>query len=336
MKSVKLLFLFAFMGISIFLTKAQGANIIHETSFFKAKFTKDKVWDTQRSPAYPVAGQDWTLKGLKNALEASGTPIAWATGRYLMFVAEVDNAKGVNSLVDDINNNGAKYNISLKLFESNGTLVKVVSKWGRIIGIGEKGFMYEAEGKYGTFFSVTDLTATSVIIFKPSLAKASKLSEITKSTTNSVVVNQEPVTNPTNSNWPLPKFYFKVIYNNIEMSFQEVAGLSSESQNIEYKHGDSPVFSPVKMPGIKKFGNITLKKGVIKNKLKIPENFFNITDISRGPMEIYLLDEAGKTTMQWTLTNAFIVKITGTDLKSEGNEVAIETLEIAHEGLTIK
>jgi phage tail-like protein len=50
---------------------------------------------------------------------------------------------------------------------------------------------------------------------------------------------------------------------------------------------------------------------------------------------ISLLDEAGKPTMVWTLSNAWPTKITGTDLKSDGNEVAVETIEIAHEGLTI-
>jgi len=50
---------------------------------------------------------------------------------------------------------------------------------------------------------------------------------------------------------------------------------------------------------------------------------------------ISLLDEAGAATMVWTLTNAWPAKITGTDLKSDGNEVAIESIEIAHEGLTI-
>jgi phage tail-like protein len=57
--------------------------------------------------------------------------------------------------------------------------------------------------------------------------------------------------------------------------------------------------------------------------------------IERVPVTISLLDEAGAATMVWTLTNAWPTKITGTDLKSEGNEVAIESIEIAHEGLTI-
>ena len=57
--------------------------------------------------------------------------------------------------------------------------------------------------------------------------------------------------------------------------------------------------------------------------------------IKRETVVIKLLDESGSPTMTWTLTNAWPTKITGTDLKSEANEVAVETLELAHEGLTI-
>ena len=58
--------------------------------------------------------------------------------------------------------------------------------------------------------------------------------------------------------------------------------------------------------------------------------------IKRKAVTISLLDEEHNPTMVWKLANAFPVKITSTDLKAEGNEVAIETLEIAHEGLTIE
>lgn len=137
--------------------------------------------------------------------------------------------------------------------------------------------------------------------------------------------------------WPLPKFYFKVLIGNIEYSFQEVNGLDSETQIIEYQHGNSKDFSTIKMPDAAKYGNVTLKKGLTpKNDLFF--NWYNqikMNTIQRQTVTIQLLDESGKPTMTWTLLNAWPTKITGTDLKSDGNEVAIETLEIAHEGLTI-
>ncbi|MCB1947905.1 phage tail protein [Nitrosomonas sp.] len=137
--------------------------------------------------------------------------------------------------------------------------------------------------------------------------------------------------------WPMPKFYFQVKWDSQVMSFQEVSGLDIQSEEIKYRHGDSPEFSVIKMPGMKKVGNVTMKKGVFKSDNKFWDWFTQIkmNTIKRLPVTISLLDEGGNATMVWTLTNAWPTKITGTDLKSEGNEVAIETIEIVHEGLTI-
>ena len=137
--------------------------------------------------------------------------------------------------------------------------------------------------------------------------------------------------------WPVPKFYFQVKWDSQVMSFQEVSGLDIQSEEIKYRHGDSPQFSVIKMPGMKKFGNVTMKKGIFKGDNKFWDwfNQIKMNTIKRLPVTISLLDEAGKAVMVWTLTNAWPTKSTGTDLKSEGNEVAIETIEIVHEGLTI-
>lgn len=135
----------------------------------------------------------------------------------------------------------------------------------------------------------------------------------------------------------MPKFRFQVKWDSAVLSFQEVSGLNIEAQPIEYRHGDSPEFSVIKMPGIKKFGNITMKKGIFKgdNKLWDWFNQIKMNTIKRVPVTISLLDEEGKPTMVWTLTNAWPTKISSTDLKSTGNEVAVDSIEVAHEGLTI-
>ncbi len=137
--------------------------------------------------------------------------------------------------------------------------------------------------------------------------------------------------------WPMPKFYFRVKWDSNEMAFQEVSGLDIQSEEIKYRHGNSKDFSVIKMPGMKKFGNITMKKGVFKGDNKFWDWLVQIkmNTIKRVPVTISLLDEEGNDTMVWTLTNAWPSKISSTDLKSEGNEVAIETIEIVHEGLTI-
>ncbi|MCA6437000.1 MAG: phage tail protein [Bacteroidota bacterium] len=137
--------------------------------------------------------------------------------------------------------------------------------------------------------------------------------------------------------WPLPKFYFSVNIDGTDYPFQEVSGLETETQVIEYRHSNSKQFSTIKMPGIAKVGNITLKKGIFVKD----NNFFKwysaikMNTIKRITVIVKLLDETGKPTMTWTLQNAWPTKIQGTDMKSDGNEVAVETIEFAHEGLVI-
>ena len=139
--------------------------------------------------------------------------------------------------------------------------------------------------------------------------------------------------------WPITKFYFTVDLGGgmKNASFQEVSGLDVEAQIIEYRHGDSPIFSNQKMPGLVKFGNITLKKGILVKDNQFFDWYTTVkmNTVKRVTVTIKLLDEAGGATMTWTLQNAWPTKITGTDLKSDGNEVAVETIEIAHEGLVI-
>ena len=136
----------------------------------------------------------------------------------------------------------------------------------------------------------------------------------------------------------MPKFYFSVTWGGNEIAFQEVSGLDVQSEEIKYRHGNSKEFSVIKMPGMKKYGNVTMKKGVFKGDNKFWDwlDQIKLNTIKRVPVIISLLDQEGKAVMVWTLTNAWPTKISGTDLKSEGNEVAIETIEIVHEGLKIE
>jgi phage tail-like protein len=139
--------------------------------------------------------------------------------------------------------------------------------------------------------------------------------------------------------WPMPKFRFEVdLGTELKgVGFQEVSGMDVENQVIEYRKSNSPLFSTEKMPGLVKYGNVTMKRGIFVN-----DNIFwdwhaeiKMNLIKRRTVLIKLLDESGNVTMQWQLDNAWPTKISSTDLKSDGNEVAIDTLEIAHEQLTI-
>lgn len=138
--------------------------------------------------------------------------------------------------------------------------------------------------------------------------------------------------------WPLPKFHFSVDIGDMkDLAFQEVSGLEAEAQIIEYRAGNSKQFSGVKMPGIAKCGHVTLKKGVFARDNSFSAWYAQISMnlVKRVTMVIRLLDEKGNPTIVWTLQNAWPTKVSGTDLKADGNEVAVETLEIAYESLVI-
>ncbi len=139
--------------------------------------------------------------------------------------------------------------------------------------------------------------------------------------------------------WPVPKFYFNVTLGDKgEIAFQEVSGLDTEHELIEYRAGNSKEFSTVKMPGMRKASDVTLKKGMFADDTALFSYFAEVTmnTVARQTVTIQLLDETGSTLFTWTLKNAWPLKFTGTDLNAQNSEVAIEELVLAHEGLTME
>ena len=138
--------------------------------------------------------------------------------------------------------------------------------------------------------------------------------------------------------YPLPAFHFAVDWSGERIGFSEVSGLTQENQAIEYRDGSSPEYSPLKMPGLQKYSNVTLKRGVIKSDNEFFQwlNTIKLNTVERRDVIIKLLNEEHTPVMVWKIHNAFPVKIEGPALKSTGNEVAIESIELAHEGLEIQ
>ena len=139
--------------------------------------------------------------------------------------------------------------------------------------------------------------------------------------------------------WPLPKFYFSVdIGEFTDLPFQEVSGLDISTEAIEYRHGNNPAFSAIKMPGMIKYADVTLKKGVFTND----NEFYNwmsqvsLNTYTRVNVVIKLLNEEGATEFTWTLQRAFPLQVTPTDMNSTASEAAIETIVFAHEGLVVE
>jgi phage tail-like protein len=116
--------------------------------------------------------------------------------------------------------------------------------------------------------------------------------------------------------------------------FQDCSGLTFEIEVQEYSEGGNNEFIH-KLPGRAKYSNITLKRGVTVDttfadwRPKIKDG--KIT-VEKKNLSIILFDHTGTTIKRWNVTEAYPVKWTGPDMKASSMEVAIETLELAHEG----
>jgi len=138
--------------------------------------------------------------------------------------------------------------------------------------------------------------------------------------------------------YPLVKFHFQVDWGGTKIGFTEVSGLDVESEVVEYREGASPEYTKIKMPGMQKYSNITLKRGTFKSDNEYFKwwNTVKLNTIERRDVTISLLNEEHQPVVTWKVKSAWPCKIQSTDLKADGNEVAIESMELVHEGLTIQ
>lgn len=141
---------------------------------------------------------------------------------------------------------------------------------------------------------------------------------------------------------PYAVFNFEIIINGIsddgkavKGAFSEVTGLDMEITPIDYRTGAEDIVVR-KLPGLKKFPNLVLKRGIIGDLALwnwIVQGANGKTLRTSGA--IVLLDENHVEAMRWNFSRAWPTKFTGPQLGAVKNEVALETLEIAHEGLYI-
>lgn len=117
--------------------------------------------------------------------------------------------------------------------------------------------------------------------------------------------------------------------------FSEISGLDAEVQTIDYRNGDED-FVARKLPGLKQFPNLVLKRGII-GELDI---FAWVQLAASGRIDrregaIILRDEQRNEVMRWKFIRGWACKYTGPSLMGSSNEVAVESIEIAHEGLVV-
>jgi phage tail-like protein len=133
-------------------------------------------------------------------------------------------------------------------------------------------------------------------------------------------------------NDPFAAFNFVVEIDNVTVAgFSECSGLNTETDAIEYRNGNSDI-TVTKLPGLKKFGNITLKHGYTADR-SLWEWRKKVLDgkTERQNGSVVLLDEGAKEAIRWNFYEAWPRKLDFPTLNAKTNEVAIETLEIVCE-----
>lgn len=139
--------------------------------------------------------------------------------------------------------------------------------------------------------------------------------------------------------YPMTSLHFEVKWgdSNNTVSFSEVSGLTMESEPIEYRGGGEVSLTPRKIPGLKKYGNVTLKRGIISEENGFWEwwNTIQSGTVERRTVTVSLLNEEHDPVMNWEIADAWPTKVEGPGLNATGNEIAVETLEFAHEGVRV-
>ena len=135
---------------------------------------------------------------------------------------------------------------------------------------------------------------------------------------------------------PLGNFRFRLEIDGLQtVSFSEVAIGPTTIEVIEYREGTDPAHVR-KLSGLTKYGNVTLKHGVT-DSLELFEWHQRIVGgqiaANRKSVAIVVVDDAGADTARYVVSDAWPVKYDPGDLNAKGNEVFIETLELANEGV---
>jgi phage tail-like protein len=134
---------------------------------------------------------------------------------------------------------------------------------------------------------------------------------------------------------PYRAFDFHVIIDGVTVGgFGEVSGLTAEGDAIDYRDATNLQSTVRKLVGLRKYSNITLKRGYTQDQ-SLWDWYNNVTSgqSDRRNITIELMNEARKPLQRWYLENACVTKIEGPSFKASGNEATVETLEIVHEGL---
>ena len=140
------------------------------------------------------------------------------------------------------------------------------------------------------------------------------------------------------ADYPFVKFHFNVEWGGTNIGFAEVSGLKVSSEVIDYIDGANPEYTSLKMPGRTSYEKVTFKRGTFKsdNEFYTWWNTIKLNTVERRDITISLLDETHSPVVVWRLKNAWPTSVASTDLNAKNSEVAIETLEVVHEGFSVE
>ncbi len=146
----------------------------------------------------------------------------------------------------------------------------------------------------------------------------------------------------TSDQWVISQFFFRVTVDGAQLSFQEVSGLETTNEVIEYRHCDAEEFITTKRLGMTKTSELTLKKGVFSADSHLLDLFNQVyekeymsTTDGRMDIMVELLDETGDAVMVWNLHNCIPTKLSLGGLKSDANEAAVEELTFVYEKMVV-
>lgn len=142
------------------------------------------------------------------------------------------------------------------------------------------------------------------------------------------------------NNYPMTGFHFMVTWDPKDeenVSFSEVSGLNVSTTPIEYREGADKQYTTLKMPGLRKYNNVTLKRGTMAKDTSFFDwfNTINNNTVERRDIKIMLLNEDHEAVLTWTLVNAFPVKYDPGSLNASKGEVLIESVELAYESFSM-
>lgn len=141
------------------------------------------------------------------------------------------------------------------------------------------------------------------------------------------------------ADYPIQNFHFQVEWGGARIGFAKVRNLGMGTHYIEYRQGSDPQYHPIKVPGRQYYDNIILERGVFLNDNEFYEwweRTHQFRGVDRRDITISILNDQHEPVVVFKVRNAFPVRLRFSDLDAKANDIVIETVEIAHEGIDVE